>query len=206
MGRKKKELPERISGGYSAIPWSVMDSNAFKGTTDKAKSLLFALMRQHNGKNNGKMQLNKNWLRAHGWTCPESILKARDELVERGLVVETRRGGLNMGLNLYALTWHPITDFTGLDISKQSYRQGAYHSCELPPTKRRNPPKKQEGRNSNRNCTDSVIVTASVNAVTTTVPKTIRYRPLTVTTTENYVITPLPCLRFFKKARLSIRN
>ena len=206
MGRKKKELPERISGGYSAIPWSVMDSNAFKGTTDKAKSLLFALMRQHNGRNNGRMQLNKNWLREHGWTCPESILKARDELIDRGLVIETRRGGLNMGLNLYALTWHPITDFTGLDISKQAYRQGAYHSCELPPTKRRKPPKKQERRNGNRNCVGSFIVTARLDAVTTSVPKIIKYRPPTVTTTENYVITPLPCLRLFERARINIRN
>ncbi len=206
MGKKKREMPERISGGYSAIPWSVMDSNAFKGATDKAKSLLFALMRQHNGRNNGRMQLNKNWLRRQGWTCPENILKARDELIDRGLVVETRKGGLNMGLNLYALTWHTISDFKDLDISKQSYRQGAYHFCELPPTQRRKPPKKQSKLSDNRNLAGSVIVTPEVAALSTIVPKTIKYRALTVSTIENYVITPLPCLRILKKDRPCIRN
>lgn len=207
MVRKRKEAPERISGGYSAIPWNVLDSNAFKGSSDKAKSLLFALMRQHNSKNNGRLQLNKGWLRKQGWTCPESITKSRDELIERGLVVQTRFGGLNMGLSLYALTWYSITDFTGLDIARGGYRQGAYHLCDLPPTKRRKPPQKTKKRlNGDRNCISSFIETAKDEPVTAIVPKIIKFRTLSVTAIENYVITPLPCMQLLNKSPVNIRN
>lgn len=76
MARKKKELrPEKISGGYGAIPRIVMDSNSFKGATDKAKSLLFALIRQHNGCNNGHLHLSKKWLYNQGWTCNPNNIK-----------------------------------------------------------------------------------------------------------------------------------
>ena len=62
MARKKPARLELIFGGYSAIPWCVIDSDSFKGASDKAKSLLLALMRQHNGSNNGRLHLAKKWL------------------------------------------------------------------------------------------------------------------------------------------------
>lgn len=124
MSRRKKTRLESISGGYGAIPWAVMDSLSFKGSSDKAKALLFALMRQHNGANNGHYQLTKNWLYAQGWTCDESNRKACHELIERGLVVQTRWGGLNMGTNLFAVTWYPITNYVGLDITSTSFDRG----------------------------------------------------------------------------------
>lgn len=199
-------MPERIRGGYSSIPWIVVDSDAFKGASDKAKSLLLALMRQHNGKNNGRLQLNKKWLHKQGWTCPESNIKARDELIERGLVFQTRFGGLNMGLSLYALTWYSITDFTGLDVKREGYRQGAYQLCVLSPTKRRKPPKKRERLIDSRNCIGSLAETVGNLTVTSTVPKIIKFRLLPVTTTENNVITPLPCMRLLNKSHAAVRN
>jgi hypothetical protein len=67
MARKSKQArPESISGGYGTIPWVVMDSMSFKGATDKAKSLLYALIRQHNGINNGQLHLAKKWLYNQG--------------------------------------------------------------------------------------------------------------------------------------------
>ena len=141
MARKSKVArPEAITGGYSAIPWTVLDSQSFIGATDKAKSLLFALMRQHNGSNNGHLHLAKAWLSAHGWTCDDNNRKACHELMERGLIIHTKQGGLNMGANLYALTWHEITNYIGLDVSSKTYHRGAYQLCNLPPTQRRKPP------------------------------------------------------------------
>ena len=59
MAEKKQKRPvEAISGLYGAIPHAVMDGVAFKGASYPAKSLLFELMRQHNGKNNGQLQLS----------------------------------------------------------------------------------------------------------------------------------------------------
>jgi len=192
MARKsKKSRPELISGGYGAIPWVVMDSDSFKGASDKAKALLFALMRQHDGFNNGHLHLAKQWLYNQGWTCHENNSKARNELIDRGLVVQTKWGGLNMGPDLFALTWHDISNYIGLDITSKGYAKGAYHLCNLPPTARRKPPTKKSTLPDNR--TSSVPVTVPVESMTgtTTVPETALLEQSTGTTTENNVVIPL---------------
>jgi len=201
MARKAKlSRPELIKGGYGAIPWMVMDSVSFKGASDKAKALLFALMRQHNGNNNGHLHLSKKWLYNQGWTCHENNSKARNELIERGLVVQTKWGGLNMGADLFALTWYDITNYVGLDITSKGYQRGAYFHCILPPTARRKPPVKSTGEKQNALPNDCpspvpVIEPDEVTTGTTTVPKNALFDSFTVTTTENNVFIPLPTFK-----------
>lgn len=144
MAKKSKQLPERITGSFSGIPHAVLDSQAFIGATDKAKSLLFALIRQSNGKNNGHLHLTDKWLRAKGWTSTSQNKKARDELLERGLIVQTYRGGLNAGCDKFALTWLDISNFINTDLSAQTYHKGGWLLCNLPPTKRRAQPQKRK--------------------------------------------------------------
>lgn len=134
------------------IPHAVMDSEAFMGLTDHGKALLFALMRQVNGSNNGRLQLTNKWLAAKGWRSISINKRAITELIERNLIVSTRLGGLNAGCNWYALTWLPISNFVGLDISADTYKQGCWADCKLPPTERRKPPlQKQKKPSDNRN-------------------------------------------------------
>lgn len=140
MAKRKKKLPETFTGSYSAIPHRVLDSGAFKGARGDAKALLFALIRQHNGENNGHLHLTDGWLKRQGWPSKGQNAKACQELIERGLIVQTRRGGLNAGCNWYAVTWLPISNFVGLDIAASNYHQGAWAECRLPPTARRKPP------------------------------------------------------------------
>lgn len=144
MARKSKQPPERITGSFSGIPHAVLDSQAFIGATDKAKSLLFALIRQVNGKNNGHLHLTDKWLRAQGWTSTSQNKKARDELLARGLIVQTYRGGLNSGCDKFAVSWLDISNFINTNLSAQTYHKGAWALCNLPPTKRRAPPQKRE--------------------------------------------------------------
>ena len=191
--RSKQTRAESISGGYSAIPWGVMDSVSFKGASDKAKALLFALMRQHNGAkgNNGHLHLAKKWLYVQGWTCDESNRKACHELINRGLITQTRWGGLNMGPNWYALTWYPISNYVGLDITAATYVKGAYSLCNLPPTARRKPPIKKNMRHDERDSSATTDETARLFTGTTTELLKPHLSTLTVTTTEHNVITPL---------------
>ena len=197
---KNKPRPETISGGYSAIPWSVVDSDSFSGASDKAKSLLYALMRQHNGNNNGHLHLAKKWLYNHGWTCDENNRKARDELIERGLVVITKRGGLNMGPNWHALTWHEISNFVGLDIDAKSYPRGAYTLCKLAPTPRRKPPAgKQNELLDDRDSPDSTTELMMLSTGTTTELVKPLFSTFTGSTTENNVVIPLPSLKSAKR-------
>lgn len=201
MARKSKQArPESISGGYSAIPWAVIDSNSFKGASDKARSLLFALMRQHNGQNNGHLHLAKKWLHKQGWTCHENNSKARKELIERGLIEQTKWGGLNKGADLFALTWYDITNYVGLDITAKGYSRSKYLLCNLAPTPRRKPPvKKQNALTDDRTSRVPTSVPARQSTGTATVPKTALLEQSTGTTTENNVFIPLHPVKSVKR-------
>lgn len=199
MARKKQARPETISGGYGPIPWAVMDSVSFKGASDKAKSLLFALMRQHNGCNNGHFHLAKKWLYNQGWTCDENNRKARKELIERGLIVQTKWGGLNMGPDLFAVTWYPISNYVGLEITAVNFIRGAYSLCTMPPTARRKPPNKKSMRHDNRDSSDTTTETGVQSTGTTTELVKPLLSTLTVTTTEHNVFIPLPIVKTDKR-------
>jgi hypothetical protein len=124
---KQRRPTEAIAGQYSAIPHIVLDSEAFKGASHPAKALLFELMRQHTGKNNGHLHLSASWLKHRGWKSRDVITRARNELMERNLIILTRQGGINAGASQYALTWLAITNFVNLDIQKKDYHPGAWN-------------------------------------------------------------------------------
>jgi len=108
------------------MPWAVLDSVAFQGATLAARVLLLELARQHDGQNNGHLQLAMSWLSRRGWNSCDVVQRAKVELIDRGLVVETRKGGRNRGPSKYAVTWHSIENFVGLDIIAGDYRAGRY--------------------------------------------------------------------------------
>ena len=125
MSKRRKPV-EAVSGSYTPVVHAVLDSTAFVGAGHTARSLLFELLRQHNGKNNGRLHLASPWLKRRGWTSSDVVQRAKRELIDRGLVIQTRQGGLNAGASLFALTWLDISNFTGLDIRRESYRPGAW--------------------------------------------------------------------------------
>jgi hypothetical protein len=143
-----------VSGGYVAIPWRVMDSPAYQGLTVASKALLLELARQHSGSNNGRLHLAHSWLARRGWPSKSIVDKCRDELLARGLIVQTKQGGLFIGPTLYALAWHAISNYVGLDIAAHQYAPGAWALCNLPPTARRNPPSKKNCRPDHRGSID----------------------------------------------------
>jgi hypothetical protein len=198
---KKNDLirPERIYGGYAGIPWVVIDSNSFKGATDKAKALLFALMRQHTGHNNGRLHLAKKWLYAQGWTCDENNRNACRELIERGLVIQTKWGGLKMGPNYYALTWHDISNYVGLDIGPKGYIKSAYALCDLPPTPRRKQPVKKSVQPDSRDRISSTTATDTYSLGSIAGPTEHVFKVAVSSTTDNDVIKPLPGVKKRKR-------
>lgn len=110
------------------MPHAVMDSKAFQGAGHPARSLLYELIRQHSGRNNGHFQLASPWLKKRGWNSADVVQRAKLELITRQLAIKTRLGGLNAGPDLWAVTWLPITDYTGLtEVSAMTYHQGAWH-------------------------------------------------------------------------------
>lgn len=133
-GAKQKRPVEAITGLYGAIPLAVLDSLAFMGASYPAKALLFDLIRQHSGKNNGHLHLSFAWLEGRGWKSRDVIQRARAELIARGLLIQTRQGGLNIGASCYAVTWLKISNFVGLDIQGKDYHPGAWAFRDQLPT------------------------------------------------------------------------
>lgn len=131
---KRKKPPEAVSGSYTPVPHALLDSVAFLGASTRAKALLFELLRQHNGGNNGHLHLAVKWLQRRGWTSTDQIQKAKSELLERSLIIKTRLGGLGIGPDQYALTWIGISDFQGLELRPGNYYPGAWRMLEAPPT------------------------------------------------------------------------
>ncbi len=127
MAAKKQKRPEEaVSGLYSPMPHTVLDSVAFKSLGYPAKALLFDLIRQHTGVNNGHLHLSFSWLASRGWKSRDVIQRARAELMKHDLLIQTKQGGLNIGASRYAVTWLKITNFLGLDIQAKDYHLGAW--------------------------------------------------------------------------------
>ncbi len=126
MAKAQKRPAEAVNGPYGAIPIALLDSMAFMGASYPAKALLFDLIRQHNGKNNGRLQLSFSWLAKRGWKSRDVIQRAKAELMARGLLLQTKQGGLNIGAAWYAVTWLSISNFVGLDIQSKDYHPGAW--------------------------------------------------------------------------------
>lgn len=189
MARSKREMPEKVTGPFSALPHNVYDSNSHKGASINAKALLGALTRQLNGQNNGHLQLTSKWLAKYGFTSPAINIKTRKELIERDLIVQTKWGGLNMGPDLFAVTWVQITNFVNLDITSKGFVKGAYLHCKLPPTPKRKQPSNK--RFSNSNSTVSVTETETDNTDSVTETKIATFKQSAVTVSENNVSIPI---------------
>jgi hypothetical protein len=123
---RKKRAPEQVQGAFLAMPHSVLDSVAFTALPGLAKALLLELGRQLNGSNNGHLHASQAYLGRRGWTSHRQIAKHLQALVDHGLVVETHKGGLNIGPTRYAVTWLPVSDYSGLDIAHGSFAPGAW--------------------------------------------------------------------------------
>jgi hypothetical protein len=115
-----------------------MDGVAFRGAPYPTKALLFELMRQHSGANNGHLHLAFSWLHSRGWTSRDVIQRAKGNLLERGLIIQTRQGGLNLDASLFAVTWLDISNFVGLDIAAKDYHRGAWAFLDKLPAPNKN--------------------------------------------------------------------
>ncbi len=104
------------SGSFFAIPHAVMASPAFKNLSGYAVKMLCSLGGQYRGSNNGDLGAAWRVMQPQGWRSRDTLLRALRELIDAGMIEQTRQGGLNR-CSLYALTWHAIDDCDGkLDV------------------------------------------------------------------------------------------
>lgn len=115
MGRKARRGP--TYPGFLHLHRPLLECPDFVTLKGNALKLLIDLGAQYNGYNNGDLCAAMSVLRHRAWNSNSQIRAALNELQERNLIMETKRGGLGIGPNLYALTWRPIDECGGkLDV------------------------------------------------------------------------------------------
>lgn len=131
----KGERDKRDSGGFVAIPLAVLDSVAFRQASAHAKALLMDLAAQLRADNNGDLAACWRFMHERGWNSQTTLKRAKDELISRGLIQETRMGARPNRASLYAVTWRALDPCGGkLDIGPQAFERGAYRLMDAPPT------------------------------------------------------------------------
>ena len=125
--RYRNAADKRDGGGFILLPLCVLNGAAYLGVSAHARMLLVDLAAQYRGDNNGDLCAAFSMMKLRGWKSTHTLQKAKLELIEAGLIVETRKGARPSKASLYAVTWYAMDDCGGkLDFSAQSFPRGAY--------------------------------------------------------------------------------
>jgi hypothetical protein len=133
MGRDSKRRGQdtsRDAGGFTALPWAVLDSPAYTNLSYPAKALLIDIDRQYVRDNNGRLLASRAYLAKRGWKSPETIARALAELLASKLVHQTVQGGFPNRASWYAVTYRTLDRIQGFDAgAASSFVRGAYRDC-----------------------------------------------------------------------------
>ena len=117
MAARKAKSKNVIYAGFFSLPNKLTACEDFVSLKGNSIKLLIDIGRQYRGNNNGDLCASLSVLRSRGWNSNQQLTKALKELLAKNLIIMTRQGGLNMGPNLYAITWQPIDECGGkLDV------------------------------------------------------------------------------------------
>ena len=128
-GRNKRSKVDlgRDSGGFVAVPWSVLDCPAYARLSHPARSLLMEIARQWVRDNNGRLLASKAYLSRRGWKSADVITRAKLELLESGFIHETVKGHRPNKASWYAVTWRALDRLPGYDVgAAETFLRGAY--------------------------------------------------------------------------------
>ena len=97
---------------FCKLDWELLDSEAYRALSGWGMKALVALMRQHNGRNNGEIVAASRWLGNRMGCCQRSAADAIRELVKSGFVRVMAHGCFSTKNRpaVYALTCYPLGD------------------------------------------------------------------------------------------------
>ena len=135
--RYKNAKDKRDGESHIGVPHCVLNGAAYLALNAHARMLLWDLAAQYRGDNNGDMCAAWKVMQPRGWRSEETLQKAKRDLIDLGLIVETRKGARPNKATLYAVTWCALDHCGGkLDISERAFPRGAYRQNDpLPPLK-----------------------------------------------------------------------
>jgi hypothetical protein len=120
---RKGAKDKRDGTTFAALPLVVLQSPGYRAASHPARALLVDLAMQYRQNNNGKLIACAKYLGPLGWRSNDVIVRARRELIECCLIVETRKGARPNRAGWYALTWYDLDITEGLDIDPKLYER-----------------------------------------------------------------------------------
>jgi hypothetical protein len=100
---------------FVGIVRSVFDSPAFTELSPHACKLLFELIGQYKGDNNGNLTVAWSIVSKRGWRSKTTLWRCKSELIAAGFIYVTRKGHMPKTCELLALTWFPLDISTKFD-------------------------------------------------------------------------------------------
>ncbi len=124
-----KYIPKGEAGSFVSIFQCVIKSKAYTSLSSHAVKLLYDLLAQYNGNNNGDLSAPFSTMkRDRNWRSKGTLNRAIKELLEVELIEVSRQGGRHK-CSLYAVTFYAVDECKGkLDIKatltpKSSWRK-----------------------------------------------------------------------------------
>jgi len=130
MAKKNKSQYKRPRN-YFMIDHKLYLHPSYLSLSHMGIHLLVDMFFLYNGFNNGDISIVFNDMKKRAWKSSGSLDKAKNELLERGLIYLTRRGKKYGDCALYALSWIPLDEcknkletdkkigFIALELSKK---------------------------------------------------------------------------------------
>src|SRR5882672_17426 len=122
MSRAKSKAG-RLDFRFIAFPTFILATHEYWRLTHAAKSLLLAIAAQYCGHNNGRLVATPKYLSKFGWRSADTIFEGVRQLLQSGLLVQTRIGMRPNRAAWYALSWRPLNQVTEIEIDPRAFRQ-----------------------------------------------------------------------------------
>lgn len=125
--RKPRQKVDVDGGRWIPLPLAVLKSAAYLHLSDAAKVLLIEIAFQYLGDNNGRMLLSRKHLASRNILSADRIHRAKAELLESRLIMQTVAGQRPNKASWYAATWWKLDELPGFDPGvRTAFIRGAY--------------------------------------------------------------------------------
>ncbi|CAN1519118.1 hypothetical protein MCERE10_01811 [Burkholderiaceae bacterium] len=116
-GKKGKQLPF----DFLIIPKEILEGAEYQQLPHSSIVLMFYVMYQFKGKNNGRLTPSLAALEKMGWTSKSTLLRAKKALLETSFVVMTRRGHPPRTCEWWGFTWWKLDWVDSMDIQPRDF-------------------------------------------------------------------------------------
>lgn len=111
----KNQADKRPPGPYVALARVILLNEEFAKLSPYACKLLFDLLSQYSGQNNGNLCASWTLMKERDWRSRGTLQNAKMELIDKNFVIVTRQGGRNKA-TLLAFSFFAIDECYGKDL------------------------------------------------------------------------------------------